>query len=376
MSCPSSSISRSFNIAVFRLRTVVFLLFGGLLCLTAGELFPGADGVVLFACSMWSLVTRVHTPPPTSEALFASACAAGGLPDLHLAIASGFTFGLCQIGLHGNRGIPGTVLFAGVLTFFADQAGAASVLLTTGSGVLLGAGVIGVASVAFGRQRSLRASIRRLSVRADRLAQYLPDLLVERLGYEPAAPCVLERVWLVAVFVDVEGFTERSAQLTLESIEALVQEFVISITRAARAERGVVMKLLGDGALVVFPAEDASGRNRAVSAAMRFARQAVRMPVGEGAHSTEQRALRSCSLRAGIASGVCALGEWGASDVLDYSVIGLPVNLAARLQGAAPSGGLLIDLCTANLMESPTGPVTSLWLDGLGPVRAVRVAAG
>jgi adenylate cyclase len=181
-------------------------------------------------------------------------------------------------------------------------------------------------------------------------------------------------VWLVAVFVDMEGFTERSARLSLDVIEALVQAFVVSISAAARAERGVVMKLMGDGALVVFPAEDGAERKRAVAAAIRFAAQAVRMRMDTSQGAVPARL--ACAMRAGIASGVCSLGEWGAADVLDYSVIGLPVNLAARLQGAAPSGGLLIDLRTANLMESPTGPVTSLWLDGLGPVRAVRVAAG
>ena len=53
----------------------------------------------------------------------------------------------------------------------------------------------------------------------------------------------------------------------------------------------------------------------------------------------------------GISTGFCTVGNFGSDLRLDYTVLGSPVNLAARLQSAAERNGILIDENTNNLIN-------------------------
>jgi hypothetical protein len=81
----------------------------------------------------------------------------------------------------------------------------------------------------------------------------------------------------------------------------------------------------------------------------------------------------------GINTGYCTVGNFGSEHRLEYTILGSPVNLAARLQGAAEADTILIsestyllikDLvdCTPGETFTPKGflrQVTSHRLDGL-----------
>ena len=56
-------------------------------------------------------------------------------------------------------------------------------------------------------------------------------------------------------------------------------------------------------------------------------------------------------VRVGIATGFCTVGNFGSDQRLDYTVLGSPVNLAARLQTMAEPGSILLDQNTAALLE-------------------------
>ena len=56
-------------------------------------------------------------------------------------------------------------------------------------------------------------------------------------------------------------------------------------------------------------------------------------------------------IRMGISTGFCTVGNFGSDLRLDYTVLGSPVNLAARLQSAAERNGILIDENTNNLIN-------------------------
>jgi hypothetical protein len=46
--------------------------------------------------------------------------------------------------------------------------------------------------------------------------------------------------------------------------------------------------------------------------------------------------------RIGVSTAYCTVGNFGSEDRMDYTIVGAGVNLAARLQQAAPPGGVLI----------------------------------
>ena len=54
----------------------------------------------------------------------------------------------------------------------------------------------------------------------------------------------------------------------------------------------------------------------------------------------------------GVSTGFCTVGNFGSDLRLDYTVLGSPVNLAARLQSAADRNTILIDENTNNLVNA------------------------
>jgi len=54
----------------------------------------------------------------------------------------------------------------------------------------------------------------------------------------------------------------------------------------------------------------------------------------------------------GISTGFCTVGNFGSDLRLDYTVLGSPVNLAARLQTMADHNSILIDEYTKDLIKS------------------------
>jgi class 3 adenylate cyclase len=113
---------------------------------------------------------------------------------------------------------------------------------------------------------------------------------------------------------------------------------------------GVLSKFLGDGALIYFPEHHGSPRWQGAVCCARLC-----LDLG-GALSVLSADWRRRGLtidlttRAGVASGYCAIGDWGSGPRLDYTPIGTPVNLASRLQSVAPAAGILLAANTAALL--------------------------
>ena len=122
------------------------------------------------------------------------------------------------------------------------------------------------------------------------------------------------------------------------------------------------MKLLGDGALLAFPATSESEQKDACCRAWTLACDALEVRQEPGVSE----------LRVGIASGECSLGDWGADDLLDFTVIGPAVDLASRLQSSAEIGHGLMCAATAQRLDRLVNP-RCLELRGLGQTTAYAV---
>jgi class 3 adenylate cyclase len=120
---------------------------------------------------------------------------------------------------------------------------------------------------------------------------------------------------------------------------------------------GILRKFLGDGALIYFP-ERAGSADERWQCAVRCARLCLDLGSALHALSADWRR-RGLSIdlvtRAGMASGYCAIGDWGCASRLDYTPIGTPVNLASRLQSLAPESGILLAANTAALLSEDAG---------------------
>jgi adenylate cyclase len=154
----------------------------------------------------------------------------------------------------------------------------------------------------------------------------LRDLFGRHVGTTVAQRALADGVSLdgevrtaAALFVDIAGSTSLVRRTGPEDMVGLLNRFFAEVVDAVEAEGGLVNKFEGDAALCVFgaPAELADPAGAALRAARRIA---------DGV-----RAAGEVDVGVGVSCGPVWAGQVGAASRLEYTVIGDPVNEAARL---------------------------------------------
>jgi adenylate cyclase len=168
------------------------------------------------------------------------------------------------------------------------------------------------------------------------------------------------------LFVDVRGFTSLAERLAPAELAQRLNRFYALASRAIFEDDGTLDKLVGDQVMAFFgapvPGEDHP--QRAVQAAVR-----ILAGVNDLAHSDGVR------VGAGIACGEAFVGNVGEGPVTDYTVLGDTVNVAARLQGAASAGEILITEETYAHVATKFPGAPSRFIEVKGKSDPVRVRA-
>jgi adenylate cyclase len=155
------------------------------------------------------------------------------------------------------------------------------------------------------------------------------DLLDRHVGGEVARHAVEHGVGLggevrevSALFVDVIGSTAMAQQRPATEVVALLNQLFALVVRAVTAEGGWINKFEGDAALCVFgaPADQPDHAARALRAARRLGRELAGWQATGGLDAA-----------VGVSSGPAVAGNVGAEERYEYTVIGDPVNEAARV---------------------------------------------
>jgi adenylate cyclase len=138
------------------------------------------------------------------------------------------------------------------------------------------------------------------------------------------------------LFADIRGFTSLSERLPAPQVVDILNRYFTHMVEVIVAEGGLVNKFGGDSLLAVFGAPIAQPDH-----ALRGVRTAVRMIEALRTFNAEQRErmLPELVIGIGIASGEVVAGNIGGHARLEYTVIGDPVNLAARLQALTKEAG-------------------------------------
>ncbi|MBI5105753.1 MAG: adenylate/guanylate cyclase domain-containing protein [Solirubrobacterales bacterium] len=138
------------------------------------------------------------------------------------------------------------------------------------------------------------------------------------------------------VFADAAGFTSFSEQHDPAEVKAMLDAyFAVAVPAVVREHGGDVDRLVGDAIVATW-----NTRGDQPDHARRAAAAALDVLV-----ATERLAAEHPGwprFRAGANSGTAAVGVLGAGAARSYTVIGDTVNVAARLQGAAPVGAAVI----------------------------------
>jgi adenylate cyclase len=125
---------------------------------------------------------------------------------------------------------------------------------------------------------------------------------------------------IAAVFVDLAGFTPLALAVAPAEVVRLLNRFFHVVIEVVEGEGGMVNKFEGDAALCVFGAP-VSRENPTVDA-LRAARELAERLSSE---------LPEVDFGIGISAGLAVAGNVGTEHRFEYTVIGDPVNEAARL---------------------------------------------
>jgi len=137
---------------------------------------------------------------------------------------------------------------------------------------------------------------------------------------------VAERIDAVIWFSDLRGFT-RITDAAPEQVIPLLNDYFDAIVSAIQDHGGDVVKLIGDGILAIFTAQD---REHACSAALAAA-IAARRAVAELKKRRAADGKPVTDMYLGLHAGEVFYGNVGSRERLDFTVIGPAVNEASRI---------------------------------------------
>src|SRR5689334_21623609 len=160
------------------------------------------------------------------------------------------------------------------------------------------------------------------------------------LGSQPdASETTAERRPLSVMFCDLIGSTALSARLDPEDLREVIRSYQARVAATIQQFDSFIARYVGDGVLIYFgwPQANETDAERAVRAGLAVATAVSETPV----------AGQTLQVRIGIATGLVVIGEpIGSGDSRQQTAVGETPNLAARLQGLAGPGQVIIDPAT------------------------------
>ncbi len=158
------------------------------------------------------------------------------------------------------------------------------------------------------------------------LAQYTEPAVSRmlELGIDPTQAKARKRKATV-LFSDIIGFSQLSEWLKPADLLDLVNIHIEICTQSISQFEGIVNKLLGDGILAYFPQAET---DPALDASLQIL---------QNMKQTRRKASKSSALKhlysgVGLANGTVYEGNIGVALKRDYTILGNPVNMAARLE--------------------------------------------
>ena len=187
---------------------------------------------------------------------------------------------------------------------------------------------------------------------ATRLAKYLsPQIYKSIFEEKQEVKSVHSRKNLTIFFSDIIQFTDLTDTMEPEKLAKVINSYLSEMTTIAVKSGGTIDKFIGDAIMVFFGDPETEGE---VQDALKCVEMAIlmRQRVEElQKHWKKMGVINGLGIRMGISTGFCTVGNFGSDLRLDYTVLGSPVNLAARLQSAAEKNGILIEENTNNLIN-------------------------
>ena len=194
-----------------------------------------------------------------------------------------------------------------------------------------------------------------LAIKAASLARIAETLVETYLGRDAGRRVlrgriergVADRIKTVLWFSDLRNYTRISETSAPEEIIPLLNDYAEAVVSSIHQHSGDVLKLIGDGVLAIFPAEE---RSRACAAALDAAAAAREAVAALNARRFE-KGLPASDMYLGLHIGEVFYGNIGSKERLDFTVVGPAVNEVSRIAAMCRSVDQPI-LISASFAES------------------------
>ena len=176
-----------------------------------------------------------------------------------------------------------------------------------------------------------------------KLGKYLPPQIHKALfSGQFDTGIATKRKKLTIFFSDIKNFTSSSEGLQPEDLTRYLNEYFSEMTEIALTYGATIDKYIGDAMMVFFGDPESNGEREDARACVNMAlkmqsklKKLQNKWKNEGFYEPFQ-------IRMGINTGYCNVGNFGSEQRLTYTIIGGEVNIAQRLEAAAPSDGILM----------------------------------
>jgi len=152
-----------------------------------------------------------------------------------------------------------------------------------------------------------------------------------------------QRKLVTVLFADMSGFTAMSETMDHEIVNDVINSLWSRVDKAIHDHSGRIDKHIGDAIMALYgtPTAHEDDPERAIRSALQIQSEILdwKRELSERLSSYRTQ-IQNIQLRIGINTGPALLGTVGT--VGEYTAIGDTVNLAQRLEAAAPKGGILI----------------------------------
>jgi adenylate cyclase len=197
----------------------------------------------------------------------------------------------------------------------------------------------GLAALGIRNSRYAEQVRREAMVRSNFERYFAPNIASEIAQQEADIRVGGERRPITVLFSDIRGFTSIAEALGPDAIARLLSEYFTEMVDLVFEHGGTLDKFIGDAIMALWgaPIAHADDPDRALHAAIAMQRAVVEL-------NTRWRAAGRPEIGVGIGinHGEVFAGNIGSHRRLEYTVIGDPVNVAARLCSEAGPGEILV----------------------------------
>jgi class 3 adenylate cyclase len=170
--------------------------------------------------------------------------------------------------------------------------------------------------------------------------RYVSDEVVNTLLEDPEALELRGESREVTVLIaDLRGFSSLTAECSPSEVLTLLNHYLGAMSDVLQAHDGIIDDFFGDGMLAFFGAPVV--RPDHASSAVRCA-VAMQLEMHEVNRVLRARGLPELEMGIGIDTGAVIVGSIGSERRSKYGAIGLPLNLAARIESCTLGGEILI----------------------------------